>query len=462
MHIANYTMAMKPPWYNIKQYYEKDGCDGVLYDNLTINEKDHLCMAGMDTVELAQEYGTPLYLMDEERIINRMCTYKRAMSKHFGGTSLPFYASKALCCRRIIELAKAEDMGVDVVSAGELFVAESVGFPMNKICFHGNSKTRAEIDYAVGLGVGFFICDSEEELRRIDASAAVRGVRQSVILRVTPGIDPHTFAAVATGLIDSKFGLPIPTGQAREFTRTALSLKNIELRGFHCHIGSQIFDKQPLCDAATVMAGFAADMRDELGYSAEIIDLGGGFGVPYVESEAEIDIDDTIRLVAEHYKAEMSRRGFGDTAVFMEPGRSIVGDSGLTLYEIQDVKVIPGLKNYVAIDGGMTDNPRYALYQSQYTMLLANRAGERADTLYTVGGRCCESGDMLGEDIPLPAARVGDMLAVMTTGAYNYSMASHYNCVPKPPIVMLKDGKSYAAVRRESFHEMLACQFDDT
>lgn len=437
------------------------GVDTVLYDNLTINEKGRLCMAGMDTVELAREYGTPLYLMDEERIVKRMRTYNQAMSAYFGEGSLPFYASKALCCRKILELAKNEGIGVDVVSAGELFAAESVNFPMERICFHGSSKTKDEIDYAVRLGVGYFICDNLEELRRIDAAAARHGVRQSVILRVTPAIDPHTFAAVSTGLIDSKFGLPIPTGQAREFTRTALSLENVILRGFHCHIGSQIFDKQPLCDAATVMAGFAADMRDELGYTAEIIDLGGGFGVPYIESEPEIDIDETIRLVAGHYKAEMSRRGFGGTAVFMEPGRSIVGDSGLTLYEIQDVKTIPGLKNYVAIDGGMTDDPRYALYQSQYTIMLANRAGEPGAVRYTVGGRCCESGDMIQEDVLLPEARVGDLLAVLTTGAYNYSMASHYNCVPKPPIVMIKGGKAYAAVRRESFREMLACQFDN-
>lgn len=433
----------------------------MLYDNLTINDKGHLCMAGQDTVELAREYGTPLYLMDEERITGRMRTYKRAMSEHFGGGSMPFYASKALCCRKLMELAKQEDIGVDVVSGGELYVAESVGFPMEKICFHGSSKTREEIDYAVRLGVGFFICDNAEELRRIDAAAAKHGVRQSIILRITPGIDPHTFDAVATGLIDSKFGLPIQTGQAKEFTRLALEAENLVLRGFHCHIGSQIFDKQPLCDAATVMAKFAADMRDELGYSAEIIDLGGGFGVPYVESEPEIDIADTIRLVSGHYKAEMSRRGFGETAVFMEPGRSIVGDSGITVYEIQDVKNIPGLKNYVAIDGGMTDDPRYALYQSQYTILLANRAGEAASVPYTIGGRCCESGDMVQEDVLLPQARTGDYLAVLTTGAYNYSMASHYNCVPKPPIVMLRKGKAYTAVRRETFREMLACQFDE-
>lgn len=430
-----------------------------MYDNLTINEKGHLCMAGLDTTELAREYGTPLYLMDEERITGRMRAYKRAMSAHFGGASMPFYASKALCCRKVLELAKSEGIGVDVVSAGELFAAESVDFPMERVCFHGSSKTREEIDYAVRLGVGFFICDNAEELRRIDRAAAKYGVKQSVLLRVTPGIDPHTFTAVATGLADSKFGLPIHTGQAMEFTRMALASENVRLRGFHCHIGSQIFSVQPLCDAASAMARFAADMRDKLGYSAQIINLGGGFGVPYTEDDPVIDIYETIRLVSTHYKYRMSRRGFGETTVFMEPGRSIVGDSGITLYEIQDVKNIPGLKTYVSVDGGMTDNPRYALYQSPYTVLLANRASEKPYIFYNIGGRCCESGDMIQKDVLLPEARVGDLLAVLTTGAYNYSMASHYNCVPRPPIIMIKDGNTYTAVRRESFREMLACQF---
>ena len=431
----------------------------VLYDNLTINEKGHLCMAGLDTTELAREYGTPLYLMDEDRIRERMRTYKRAMSTHFGGASMPFYASKALCCRRILELAREEGIGVDVVSGGELFAAESVDFPMERVCFHGSSKTRDEIDYAVRLGVGYFICDNAEELRRIDLAAGKHGVKQKVLLRLTPGIDPHTFTAVATGRVDSKFGLPIWTGQAEEFTRKALSSDNILLCGFHCHIGSQIFDKQPLCDAARAMVKFAAAMRDELGYIARIINLGGGLGVPYTEDDPQIDIDETIRLVAACYKADMFRRGFGRTTVFMEPGRSIVGDSGLTLYEVQDVKLIPGIKQYIAIDGGMTDDPRYALYRSEYTVMLANRADEMLRALYTVAGRCCESGDMIQENVMLPFVHPGDLLAVLTTGAYNYSMASHYNCVPKPPIVMIKDGGSYVAVRRESFREMLACQF---
>ena len=431
----------------------------MLYDNLTINEKGDLCLAGRDTVELAKKYGTPVYLLDEDLIRARMRMYKRAMSENFAPGSLPFYASKALCIRAVLAIAAEEGIGIDVVSGGELYTAISTGFPMEHICFHGSAKTAAEIEYAVDSGVGYFICDNLTELDRIDAAAAKRGIKQKLLLRITPGIDPHTFAAVTTGLVDSKFGLPIATGQAEDFVRRALEKKSIVLCGYQCHIGSQIFDEQPLCDTATVMAGFAAGMRDKFGYVPEIIDLGGGFGVNYLPGDPVIDIESTIALVAEHFHAEMRRTGLPDAAVFMEPGRSIVGDSGLTLYEIQDVKTIPGLKNYVAIDGGMTDDPRYALYGAEYTILLANRAGDSPSVRYTVGGRCCESGDMIQEDVPLPAARIGDFLAVLTTGAYNYSMASHYNCVPKPPVVMIKDGRSYVAVRRESFHEMLAPQF---
>lgn len=447
--------------YDTMTYYYVNRVVSLLYDNLTVNGAGHLCFAGVDTVSLAEKHGTPLYIMDEDRIGARMDLYKRAMEEYFGPGSLPYYASKALCFRRLISLARERGIGIDVVSAGELFVASSVGFPMERVCFHGSSKTQRELEYAIGRGVGYIVCDNFTELRRIDRIAGERGEWQKVLLRVAPGIDPHTFAAVATGLVDSKFGLPIATGQAERFVRAALDAKNVRLCGFHCHIGSQIFDKQPLCDAATVMAGFAADMRDALGYTAEIIDLGGGFGVRYVESDPELDIEKTIRLVAEHFRAELDKRGLPAVRVIMEPGRSIVADSGVTLYEVQDVKRIPGFKNYIAVDGGMTDNPRYALYGSKYTALLANRAAEPAAETYTIGGRCCESGDMIQEDVPLPQAAPGDYLAVLTTGAYNYSMASHYNCVPRPPIVMLRGGEDYVAVRRETFEEMLSCQFGD-
>ena len=433
----------------------------MLYDNLTTNEKGHLCFVGRDTVELAEKYGTPVYIMDEERIRSHMLKYKNAMEKHFGGNSLPYYASKALCIGHILSMADECGIGVDVVSGGEIYTALRAGFPAERLCFHGSSKTIGEIDYAIKSGVGLFVCDNLTELERISACALRNGVRQRVLLRITPGIDPHTFAAVATGLIDSKFGLPIATGQAKKFTAAALKTEGIELLGFHCHIGSEIFDSVPLCDEARVMADFAADVRAELGFEARLIDLGGGFGVPYSESERAPDIDGMIAMIAECFHAEMRSRGFRRVDVIMEPGRSIVADAGITLYEIQDVKRIPGFKSYAAVDGGMADNPRYALYGAEHEVLSAERPTAPARERFTIAGRCCESGDMIRENVPLPCIEPGEHLAVLTTGAYNYSMASHYNCVPRPPIVMLSGGRDYIAVRRETYEDMTACQFTE-
>ena len=433
----------------------------MLYDNLTINEKGNLCLAGRDTVELAGKYGTPVYLLDEDLIRARMRVYKRALLENFAPGSLPFYASKALCIRAVLAIAAEEGIGIDVVSGGELYTAVSAGFPMERVCFHGSAKTAAEIEYAIDSGVGYFICDNLTELSCIDAAARRRGIKQKLLLRITPGIDPHTFAAVTTGLVDSKFGLPIATGQAEDFVKRALEKENLVLCGYQCHIGSQIFDEQPLCDTATAMAGFAADMRDKFGYVPEIIDLGGGFGVNYLPGDPVIDIESTIALVAEHFHAELKRTGLPDAAVFMEPGRSIVGDAGVTVYNVEDVKRIPGFMNYIAIDGGMTDNPRYALYRAKHEVLIANKAALPPAEEYTIAGRCCESDDMIREKVPLPVAEPGDTLAVLTTGAYNYSMASHYNCVPRPPVVMLRGGKDYVAVRRETYEDLLACQLDN-
>ena len=433
----------------------------MLYDNLTTNEKGRLCFAGRDTVALAEKYGTPVYIMDEDRIRARMLEYKTAMAKHFGGGSMPYYASKALCIGRIMSIADECGVGADVVSGGEIYTALRAGFPAARLCFHGSGKTMAEIDYAMESGVGLFVCDNMTELGRISACAVRRGIRQRILVRITPGIDPHTFAAVATGLIDSKFGLPIATGQARDFTAAALEAEGVELLGFHCHIGSQIFDSVPLCDAARVMADFAADMRAELGFEAKIIDLGGGFGVPYKDGENAPDIDGTIELIARCFRGEMRRRGLGSVDVIMEPGRSIVADAGITLYEIQDVKRIPGFRSYAAVDGGITDNPRYALYGAEHAVLSAEHPEGEACESFTIAGRCCESGDMIRENVPLPRIAPGEHLAVLTTGAYNYSMASHYNCVPRPPVVMLSGGRDYPAVRRETYEDMTACQLTE-
>lgn len=430
----------------------------MLHSNLSVNEMGHLTLCGADTVALAEKYGTPLYLLDEDRIREKCRTYHRAMKNYFTPDSRPLYASKALSFRGIYRLAKEEGMAVDVVSPGELYNALSAGMDAADICFHGNAKTVADIRYAMDNGIGLFAADNAVELDRISAYAVEKGRNQRVLLRITPGIDPHTFDAVNTGKVDSKFGSAIATGQAEEIFCYARSLANIEVAGFHCHIGSQIFDEKPFCDAADLMLTFMVSLRDKYGYTAEILNLGGGIGVRYTEADPYIDIDDTLRLVGAHMHAICEETGYPMPQILMEPGRSLVADAGVTLYEVQNVKTITGYKSYAAIDGGMTDNPRYALYQSRYTVVNASRASDDADFTCTVAGRCCESGDLIGENLTMAKPEVGEYLAVLVTGAYNYAMSSNYNCITKPPIVMIADGRDKLAVRRETFADMTACQ----
>ena len=344
-----------------------------LHSNLSAGENGHLYFAGMDTVALAEKYGTPLLLLDDRRIRERCREYKSAMRAYFGETSYPLYASKALSFKEIYRMMAQEEMGTDIVSSGELYTAVSAGFPMERAFFHGNNKTDFDIEYAIENGIGYFIVDGMEELCRIDAFAAKAGVRQKILLRITPGIDPHTHKKISTGGVDSKFGSAIETGLAASITGAALSKANIELVGFHCHIGSQIFDVEPYTTAADIMIGFIADMRDKYGYDAKILNLGGGFGVRYVESDPEIGITENIRQIAMHIKARCAEYDVKLPQILLEPGRSIVADAGITLYTVGSVKEIPGFKNYVSIDGGMTDNPRYTLYQSSYTVLVADK-----------------------------------------------------------------------------------------
>ena len=292
----------------------------------------------------------------------------------------------------------------------------------------------------------------------IEEIAKQRDMRADVLLRITPGIDPHTYAAVATGKVDSKFGSAIETGQARDITALALSLPHIELSGFHCHVGSQVFDSEVYLRAAEVMLDFIKAMEDELGYTAREFDIGGGYGVRYVESQPTIDIRENILLVGSYMKKRAEELGIELPVISFEPGRSIVADAGLTLYTVGTVKRIPGYKTYVSVDGGMADNPRYALYGSPYTILTVNGEIPEDFECVSVVGRCCESGDILAENIPMPKdTRRGDLLACLTTGAYHYSMASNYNRLGKPPIVMLKGGTDYLAVRRETPEDLLAC-----
>lgn len=431
-----------------------DGTTKMLHSNLSVNEKGHLCFAGIDTVALAQKHGTALYLIDENRIRANARTYIDAMEKYFGKGSGPLFASKSLCFTEIYRIIASEGMRTDIVSPGELYTALRAGFPMENAFFHGNNKTDADIEFAIKSGIGYFVADNIEEIDSIDRIAEKYEIKQRILLRLSPGIDPHTHAKISTGSIDSKFGVAIETGQALEMVRYILRKKNISLEGFHCHIGSQIFDCAPFCDAADIMLEFIARVKSSLGKEIRLLNLGGGFGVRYVEADPSIDYVANIKEIAEHIDSKCSRFGIERPIILMEPGRSIVADAGMTLYTVGSVKTITGYKSYVSIDGGMPDNPRYALYQSLYTIHTANRMNEPRDFECTVAGRCCESGDLIAENTLIQRPRRGDILAVLVTGAYNQSMASNYNKLPRPPVVMIKDNIDRVVVRRETFEDL--------
>ena len=426
----------------------------MLYDNLGINARGHLTFAGMDTTDLAAKYGTPLLLMDEQRLRDRCREYKNAMAAYLPAGSKPLYASKALSFQGMYRIMQQEGMGIDVVSPGELYTAVAAGYPMENVFFHGNSKTDGDIAFAMDHQIGCFVCDVADEIDAIDREAQKRGIRQKILLRLSPGIDPHTHAKISTGSIDCKFGAVIENGQAESLVRHTLQKTNIDLQGYHCHIGSQIFDHAPFCDAAVIMLQFIAQIKKELGFEAPVLNLGGGMAVPYTRQEGSIDYTANIRAIGQLVQAHCQKLGLTPPVILMEPGRSIVADCGMTLYTVTGTKQIPGFKNYAAVDGGMTDNPRFTLYEAAYTVLPASRMEEERDFVCTVAGRCCESGDLIQDNVALPTPNRGDLLAVLTTGAYNYSMASNYNRIPRPPVVMVNGGESYVAVRRETYADL--------
>ena len=429
----------------------------MIYENLSVNSDGHLVFAGYDTLELAKEFGTALYVMDENRIRQRCREYQQAMAAHLPAGSHPLYASKAMSIKRIYQIMREENMGVDVVSPGELYTAVKAGFPMENAYFHGSSKTDQDIRFAMEHKIGFFICDNADELDAIDLEAARQGICQKILLRLAPGIDPHTHEKINTGRVDSKFGVAIETGQAAKLVGMALAKKNIDLWGYHCHVGSQLFDEELFCDTATNMLTFVADMQKQYGHTARVVNLGGGMGVPYTEEQSKIDYASNIQKIGAHITALCQQLQITPPAILMEPGRSFVADSGITLYSVTGTKEIPGFKNFVGIDGGMTDNPRYTLYQAPYTVYNAGKMNQPADFVCTVAGRCCESGDLIQENVTLPRPVRGDILAVLTTGAYNYSMASNYNRVPRPPVIMIGQNGPYIAVRRETYDDLLLC-----
>jgi len=428
----------------------------ILHSSYDVNEAGHLTIGGIDAADLAAEFGTPAYFLDTDAVRTMCRTYKKAFAEYFGEKSCPVYAGKALCYRGIYKIIAEEGLMADCVSPGELHTVHAAGFPMSNVFFHGNNKTDADLAYAIDLGVGHIVVDGMDELNALDRIAGEKGTVQPVLLRITPGIDPHTHQKIITGNVDSKFGMAILTGQAFEFVKAALDCKNIKLDGFHCHVGSQIFDIEPFTEAADIMLAFIAKIRGKYGYTAEILNIGGGFGVRYTENDPQIDYTENVRALGAEIDKMCAEYNIGKPTLLMEPGRSIVAAAGSTLYTCGSVKTVTGFRNYVSVDGGMPDNPRYALYQSAYTILNAVKMNEPADFECTVAGRCCESGDLLAEGIKLAKPERGDLIAVLVTGAYNHSMASNYNRLPRPPIVEIAGGKAKPAVRRETYDDLLA------
>jgi len=369
------------------------------------------------------------------------------------------YASKAFCVMAMCRLAEEENMSLDVVSDGELYTAINAGFPAERIHFHGNNKSIQELEMGIDCKIGCFVVDNFVELHMLNAVAAEKGQVVKILLRITPGVEAHTHEFISTGQTDSKFGFDLGNGSAYRAIDEASKLKNIEVLGIHSHIGSNIFEVEGFKMAVEKMIGFATQVRAELNVTFKVVNLGGGFGIRYVEGDTPLPIADYVKAITEGIVDFFGKHQYPIPEIWVEPGRSIVGDAGTTLYTLGTNKEIPGVRKYVAVDGGMTDNPRFALYGSRYEAVLANRANEPVEELVSVAGKCCESGDMLIKDIELPKVNTGDLLAVSCTGAYNYAIASNYNRIRKPAVVFVKDGLADLVVKRETYENIIGNDF---
>lgn len=429
-----------------------------LFGTQTINADGHLEIGGCDTVELARRFGTPLYVLDEAFVRERMRQYRKAFGERYPQVTIA-YAGKAFLTLAMARMVEQEGLHLDVASAGELYTAVKAGFPPERIVMHGNNKSRAELEMALEHRVGRIVLDNLHELGMLEGLARERGVCPAVMVRSNPGVDPHTHRLIRTGQEDSKFGLNIRDGSAMEAVRRCVESDCLRFAGVHCHVGSQLMDAEAHREAVDVMCAFLREIRDQTGAEAEELNMGGGLGISYLESQQPVTIDEYAATIVSALKEGIERYGIRPPVLGQEPGRSIVGQAGITLYEIGAVKRVsipedPGYRDYVTIDGGMSDNPRPQLYDAVYEALVANRAGEPRDWRVRIAGKHCET-DILIQDTMIQQASPGDILAVQATGAYNYAMASNYNRMPRPAVVLVCDGRADLIVRRETLDDLL-------
>lgn len=417
-------------------------------------ESNELCIGGISCSDLVKEFGSPLYVMDENLLISTCKSYYdnfKCKENH----NRVAYAGKAFLTKAMCKLVNEQGLYLDVVSGGELFTAYKAGFPLNKVYFHGNNKSRGEIELGVKLGVGRFVVDNLDEMKMLNEEAGKNNIKQDIYLRLTPGIEAHTHDYIKTGQIDSKFGFA-PVGETiMNAVKLALDCENLNLKGLHCHIGSQIFETEPYKDAVEIMMNFMKEIKDQTGHIIPELDLGGGFGIHYTDEDKPREPKEYCEVILNKVDEVCSRLNIERPILTIEPGRSIVGNAGITLYTIGAIKNIEGVRTYVSVDGGMTDNIRPALYGAKYEMAIANKIDEKANTRVAIAGKCCESGDIFIEDICIQKPGIGDILAVFSTGAYGFSMSSNYNKNPKAPVVFIKDGVVRLVSKRQSYEELL-------
>jgi diaminopimelate decarboxylase len=442
-------------WNLIYKYGNIKGGIDVRFFGSIGAENNKLNIAGVSANVLAKEYGTPLYVMDEKLIRDNCRRFHEAFKGEENSNKVA-YAGKAFLTIAMCEIVKREGLYLDVVSGGELYTAYKADFPLKKVYFHGNNKTFDEIEMAIELGVGTFVVDNLHEMAIINQKAKEKGINQRVLLRVTPGIEAHTHEYIKTGQIDSKFGFTALNNELERVIKTALSFSNIKLAGLHCHIGSQIFELQPYRDAVDIMMSFIKDIKEKFSYDIEELDLGGGFGVYYDEGDEPKEIEEFCKVIIEEAKIKCTEFGLRFPTLVIEPGRSIVANAGITLYTVGAIKDIPDVRKYVAVDGGMTDNIRPALYNAQYQCVLANKISEPCTEVVTIAGKCCESGDILLQGIELPVVNTGDLIAILSTGAYGYSMSSNYNKIPKAAVVLVSEGGHRLICKRQTYKDMIS------